>query len=181
MYFIPLLKMKINLRKKKLKNGKYSLYLEYYKGSTKTPDGKQKHIRDFEYLKIYLYQNPKNAQEKRENKKQLALAEKILAIKKAEFFQGKYELKSPHKSKVKFLEYFIKLKEERFGTTSIANYNNWDSAYKQLIKYCPANLTFNEVNEDFVLGFKNFLENETRTSANRPLSANSKYSYYEVI
>ena len=32
--------MKIKLRSKKVSNGNESLYLEYYKGYTKTPEGK---------------------------------------------------------------------------------------------------------------------------------------------
>jgi hypothetical protein len=59
--------MKITLKKKKLKNDKLSLYLEYYKGSQLDKEGKRIHIRDFEYLKLYLHQNPKNAAEKKEN------------------------------------------------------------------------------------------------------------------
>ena len=87
--------MKITLKKKKLKNDKYSLYIEYYKGSQLDKNGKRIHIRDFEYLKLYLHQNPKNATEKRENKESEINAEKIFFIRKAEFFQGKFDNKLP--------------------------------------------------------------------------------------
>ncbi|MEC4048691.1 hypothetical protein OX284_004555 [Flavobacterium sp. SUN046] len=60
--------MKITLKKKKINNDKLSLYIEYYKGSQLDKDGKRIHIRDFEYLKLYLHQNPKTAAEKKENK-----------------------------------------------------------------------------------------------------------------
>lgn len=63
--------MKISLKQKKLKSGKNSLYLEYYKGSYKDENGKESHNREFEYLSKeigYLIQNPKNADEKRKNK-----------------------------------------------------------------------------------------------------------------
>ena len=42
--------MKVHLRKKKLKSGKTSLYIEYYKGHKTTAEGKIKHLREFEYL-----------------------------------------------------------------------------------------------------------------------------------
>ena len=57
--------MKIHLRKKKLKSGKISLYLEYYKGNSKTPDGKRKILRDFEYLDLYLFPNPETLEERK--------------------------------------------------------------------------------------------------------------------
>lgn len=60
--------MNITLKKKKLQNGKFSLYLEYYKGSSINTDGKRIHLRDFEYLKLYPHQEPKTAGEKNENK-----------------------------------------------------------------------------------------------------------------
>ncbi len=60
--------MNITLKKKKLKNGKFSLYLEFYKGSTLNLEGKRIHLRDFEYLKLYTHQEPKTAAEKKENK-----------------------------------------------------------------------------------------------------------------
>lgn len=57
--------MLITLKQKKLKDGRISLYLEYYKGSNIGVDGKRIHIRDFEYLKMYLLQDPKTPKEKK--------------------------------------------------------------------------------------------------------------------
>jgi len=55
--------MKIALKERKLSSGKISLVIEYYKGSEVSKDGKRKHIRDFENLKIYLHDNPKSINE----------------------------------------------------------------------------------------------------------------------
>lgn len=81
--------MKTHLRKKKLKSGKTSLYIEFYKGHKTTNEGKIKHIREFEYLEFYLITNPNTASERKKNKEQLELAQKILAIRKAEVYRGK--------------------------------------------------------------------------------------------
>ncbi|WP_282043456.1 hypothetical protein [Winogradskyella flava] len=59
--------MKIHLRNKKLKSGKTSLYIEYYKGHKTTSEGKIKHIREFEYLELYLTTNPNTSNERRNN------------------------------------------------------------------------------------------------------------------
>ena len=85
--------MKIHLKKKKLKSGKTSLYIEYYKGHKSTSENKVKHFREFEYLDLYLINDPATAQDKRTNKEQLELAKKILAIRKAEVYQGKFKIR----------------------------------------------------------------------------------------
>ncbi|WP_455508598.1 hypothetical protein [Butyricimonas paravirosa] len=46
--------MKITLKKKKLTTGKFSLYIEYYKGKIVDAEGNVKHNRDFEYLNGYI-------------------------------------------------------------------------------------------------------------------------------
>lgn len=88
--------IKTHLRKKKLKTGKLSLYIEYYKGIQTLANGKIKHLRDYEYLQLYLIQVPKSADEKKKNKEQLELAEQILAIRQAEIYQGKFKIQSNH-------------------------------------------------------------------------------------
>ncbi len=80
--------MKIHLRKKKLKSGKTSLYIEYYTGHTTTPEGKSKILRDFEYLQLYITTEPETPGEKKKNKENLELAEQIFTIRKAEVYQG---------------------------------------------------------------------------------------------
>ena len=171
--------MKITLKKRKLKNGKLSLYLEYYKGYSIDSDGKKKHSRDFEYLKLYLYQDPNNSTEKKENKETLQLAEKILTIRQADHIKGKYNIKDNEKSKTLFLEYYNKLKEERYE--SKGNYDNWDAAYKHIERYCPPQKMLRDINEDFVKGFKKHLNTKARTKSNTPLSQNSKYTYFNKL
>ena len=169
--------MKINLRKKKLTTGKYSLYIDYYKGKITDENGKTKNNREFEYLKEYLYISPKTPSEKKENEETLLRAEQILSIRRAEYAQGKYGIKDRSKDKLLFLTYYDKLKEERYE--SKGNYDNWDAAQNHLEEYCKKKkVTFEDIDEEFVLGFKKFLNKNSRTKSNTPLSQNSKYAYY---
>lgn len=169
--------MKINLRKKKLTTGKYSLYIDYYKGKIIDQDGKSKNNREFEYLKEYLFIDPQSPSEKKENQETLLRAEQILSIRRAEYAQGKYGIKDRSKDKLLFLTYYDKLKEERFE--SKGNYDNWDAAQNHIEDYCKKKkITFEDIDEDFVLGFKKFLNKNSRTKSNTPLSQNSKYTYY---
>lgn len=169
--------MKINLRKKKLTTGKYSLYIDYYKGKITDENGKSKNNREFEYLREYLYISPKTPSEKKENEETRLRAEQILSIRRAEYAQGKYGIKDRSKDKLLFLTYYDKLKEERYE--SKGNYDNWDAAQNHIEDYCKKKkITFEDINEDFVLGFKKFLNKNSRTKSNNPLSQNSKYTYY---
>ena len=168
--------MKINLKQKKLKNGKSSLFLEFYNGYRIDKNGVKKHLRKFEYLKQYVFDNPKNAEEKRKNKEILQLAENILAIRKAEYIQGKYKIKNDKKGEVTFLDYYEQLKEDRFETK--ANYGNWDAALKHIERYCPPHKQLKDIDTDFVKGFKRYLNTKAKTKSGTPLSQNSKYTYF---
>ena len=168
--------MKISLKKKKLKTGKYSLFIEYYKGTVIDKNGKTKHDREFEYLKEYLTIDPKTKAEKQKNKETLELAEKILSIRQAEYYQGKYKIQNTSKGKYNFLEYYNEKKKERYQ--SEANYDNWVAAQKHIEAFCPTSTTFNDIDIDFIKTFQKFLHTEAKTKAGQPLAQNTKHTYY---
>lgn len=168
--------MKIHLRKKKLKSGKISLYLEYYKGNSKTPDGKRKILRDFEYLDLYLFPNPETLEERKQNKENLELADQIFTIRKAELYQGKYNIQNDKKGKIGFLEFYEEKKEERYK--SKGNYDNWDAAQKHIEAYCPSHITLNDVDVNFIKGFKKYLDTVAVTKSKKNLSQNTKHTYF---
>lgn len=170
--------MKISLNKRKLKDGRISLSIEYYRGSEISVEGKRRHIRSFENLDTYLFPNPKTTAEKKHNKEGLDFAESVLAIKKAEYAQGKFDLKSTTKSKRTFLAFFEELTEEKQKQDSSNNYGNWFSTLQHLKKIVSKNVTFDEVDENFIKRVKNYFEKEALTKSDLPLSQNSKYSYF---
>ncbi|MGB3608122.1 site-specific integrase [Psychroserpens sp.] len=168
--------MKITLKERKLSSGKISLLIEYYKGSEISQEGKRKHIRDHENLKLYLYGDPKNSTERKENKETMALAKKILAIREAEYYQGKFDLKNTTKGKRRFLDFFSEKVEERYESPK--NYGNWTAVYIHLQRCISANTIFDEIDEDFVNRVRKYFDKEARTKSELPLSLNSKYSYF---
>jgi len=168
--------MRISLKQKKLKNGTISLYIEYYKGSSTDETGKRIHLRDFEYLKLYLSENPKSAIEKKENKEYLKLAEDILSIRKSEFLQGKYNIRDKSKYKRPFLDYFIEKTEEK--KNSEKNYGVWTSALHHLRMCVSPNLLFDEVDENFVRRVRRYFDQDAKTKSDLSIAQNSKYSYY---
>lgn len=168
--------MQISLKRKKLKNDKYSLYIEYYKGSQLDKDGKRIHNRDFEYLKLYPHQNPKTASEKKENKEIEVLSEQILSIRRAEFFQGRFDIKNTAKSKRPFLDFFVEKAEEKINSPK--NYGNWTATLVHLKKCISPNLQFEEIDENFIKKVRNYFDTEAKTKSDTLLSLNSKYSYF---
>lgn len=170
--------MLITLKQKKLKDGRISLYIEYYKGSNTNIEGKRTHLREFEYLKIYLYEFPMSSSEKKENKENFKLAEDILAIRKTDFIQGRYNMKSTTKSKVSFLSFFLELTEEKQLQDSSNNYGNWFSTLQHLKKIVSPSTIFKDIDENFVKRVRKYFELDARTKSDLPLSQNSKYSYF---
>ncbi|PWE00032.1 tyrosine-type recombinase/integrase [Marinilabilia rubra] len=171
--------MKINLRKRKLKDGRISLFLEYYKGYSKDVNGKIKHNREFENLELYLYEKPKTPKQKEENRTNLELAEKVKTKKQAEYDSGKFGFKTETKVRANFLAYFKKLTDERFE--SQGNHGNWDSAYKHLLKYFNPNTSFSDIDTNALKGFKKYLDKDATTPQGKPLSPNTKLSYFAKV
>ena len=170
--------MKISLIQRKLKDGRISLSIEFYRGSEITDDGKRKHLRNFENLDTYLIIDPKTAKEKKENKEALEFAENVIAIRKAEYAQGRFELKNTAKAKRVFLNFFADLAEEKRTLDSSNNYGNWFSTYQHLKKVVPKNLTFEEIDEYFIKKVRKYFEKDAISKSDLPLSQNSKYSYF---
>ncbi len=170
--------MKISLIQRKLKDGRISLSIEFYRGSEITDDGKRKHLRNFENLDTYLIVDPKTAKEKKENKEALEFAENVVSIRKAEYAQGRFELKNTAKAKRVFLNFFADLAEEKRTLDSSNNYGNWFSTYQHLKKVVPKNLTFEEIDEFFIKKVRKYFEKDAISKSDLPLSQNSKYSYF---
>ncbi|SDB26653.1 Site-specific recombinase XerD [Flavobacteriaceae bacterium MAR_2010_188] len=168
--------MKISLIERKLPSGKISLIIDYYKGSEISSEGKRKHIRDRENLKLYLFSEPKNAVERKENKQTMVLAKKILSIREAEYYQGKFDLKNTAKGKRRFLDFFSEKVEER--SESAKNYGNWTAAFIHLQRCISANTMFDEIDENFVNRVRKYFDKKAHTKSALPLSLNSKYSYF---
>lgn len=170
--------MKISLKRKKLSSGKISLYIEYYKGSIKDENGKETHLREFEFLgkDIGYLTDPKDKAEEKKNKEILQLAENILAIRRSEFLQGKYGFIDRSKLSITLFEYFEELKEAR--SSYLSNYGTWKSVKRYINQYFHSSTTLEELTIGSINGFKTFLDKEALTKHGTPLKHGSKYSYF---
>ena len=110
-----------------LKDGRASLYLEYYLGRSETPvldeNGKQvyytsgamkgkpkykvKHARKKENLNLYIWLHPRNQQERLQNKNTLALAEKTRYEREQKFLEDREGYKFRKDMSFSFFDYYI--------------------------------------------------------------------------
>lgn len=176
MLYKVLQSMKISLKERKLPSGKISLLIEYYKGSETSLEGKRRHIREFENLKLYLHPSPSTASERKENKENLQFATNVLAMRITEYNQGKFNLKNTYKGRRCFLDYFQEKTNEK--SDSPTNYGNWTATMVHLKRCISPNTIFDDINEDFVKRIRKYFDKEARTKSDLPLSLNSKYSYF---
>lgn len=159
---------RVKLRGKRLKKGLISLYLDYYLGVTKTEDGKSKAQRQFEFLNLYLKDNPQTPEEREINNNRLSLALSIRG-KREDLVKSSVEgLLSPQRKKINFLDYFqnyfnnYKSKDIRLVKCSLKHFNDFcDKSY-----VAPS-----EINEKFVKEFKNYLQDK--------LNGETPYNYFQ--
>lgn len=169
----------IRLRKRKLADGKISLYLDVYLNGN----------RSYEFLKMYLVPEHTRA-DKEKNRETLRLADAVRAKRIVELRNGEYGFKGQDGSDVNFWEYYDALVEKRWGEETKGNWGNWRSCKKHLQRYEKRkNLTFKDTTTEWVEGFKRYLDREAyafgcdyrKRKEHFPLSQNSKYSYLNKL
>lgn len=156
-----------------------SLYLDIY------VDGK----RSYEYLKLYLIPEHNRA-DREKNKQTLQLAEAIRGKRLVDIQNGRYGFDETYKLDTNFLDYYRRLCEERHKG-SLGNWGNWWSCFKHLERFCRPDMTFREVTPEWIISFKNYLDKTARvkdrrkkittTLDSKPLSQNSKVSYFNKV
>ena len=160
--------MKVTLRQRN-QGSKTSLYLDYY------GNGKRK----AEYLKLYLNPEAKTKEEKETNRKTEQLAKSICAKRQIEIQNGIHGFRDQEKEKGSFLTYMESLAKQR--QDSLGNYGNWKSMIKHLKAFCVTDISFLDVDRQFVQDFKHFLDKKAIAHGNQKLAQNSKHSYFNKL
>lgn len=167
--------MKVFLRQRKQSTkGRTSLYLELYKGTAKTSDGKIKPVREYEYLNLYLLDKPGNPIDKQQNKNNKVLAENIRSKRELEIKEGKFGFTANFKAKANFIDYFKFLTQKK---TTRGNQINWHSTIQHLTNYAGNELQFKSLDKVFCEGFKSFLDTANGKTG-KPLGSNTKSNYF---
>lgn len=172
----------VTLRQKDLKNGKISLYLDFYPPIIDPKNDKYTR-RDF--LKIYLFKNPKDQVQKNSNIENRRTAELIMTRRQNEINKEnvynqfeKEQLQIQAVGIESFLTYFKKIAKKKEGN----NYLIWNCAIKHFEAFLTAqNLMFKDVTValmddfgDYLLKAKSLRDNGNILSKNTALAYHNK-------
>jgi integrase/recombinase XerD len=140
--------MSVTLRKRKNNDGTTSLILDIYH------NGKRK----FEFLKECKQVKPITPIDRQQNKEKAELAEKILHTRSLEIENNNYDLTPKFKNRVDFIAYFVNYNNS-YGKKDIrvlqACFNKFQAF---LIEEGIKSLYSNELDENLMLNFKEYLE-----------------------
>ncbi len=167
--------MRGKLRKKKLKGGKLSLYIDYY------PPVWNPHNKRFtrrEFLNLYVHANPATPLEVQENKLYSEIAEKIYIKRMKALMLEENGLFNKDSLDADFFLYaknFIRGKQQENVDTT-----HYETAVKYLHKWMGDHCKFRHIDEIFLQKFKQFLLNtHSIKSKHTKLAQNTAASYYD--
>ncbi|ENJ2051075.1 site-specific integrase [Vibrio parahaemolyticus] len=175
--------MKIFIEKRTLKaDGTRTLRLIYDHGYTTKSNGSRQRKREHEVLDLFIYDKPKTPAQRKHNKEQLLLAETIKSKRLVEWQSQKHGFEDRTKRSASFIDYFQRQIDIKEQTTSTSNHSIWLSARKHLLFYCGKHdLSFDELDKDWLDGFKYYLTNEAKTKSDTALSRNTQSSYFNKV
>ena len=115
----------VTLRSKKLANGKKSLYLDYFPEiiSPKTGQATRR-----EFLKIHIYESPKDEIQRQYNKTQIEFAELVRSKRLLDIRNKEFGLKEHVDINVNFYDFYNDIVEKYLNTGSKSNYHVWKSS-----------------------------------------------------
>ena len=158
--------MSVYMRTRKGKKGKDSIFLAHYR------NGKVR----YEFLRLYLYSNPKDNIEREHNREVMRLAKQIKAQRELDEQFGDHHAVSPVKEKVGLLQYFEKYMKRK------DDYGGWSSTYKHLERFLNgSDLAIGKVDSIWLENFKSYLLTAPIGRGKRKLSRNSALSYYTKL
>src|SRR5690606_18348862 len=164
----------VKLRESQLKDGRVSLYLDYYPPIINPKTGRSTRR---EFLKLYYNKKTKDLAERQKNQIIKSAAEKIRIERENKLLTGAFEEGSFFAQKESFLDFFKTECKKR--ASSDGNYNNWKSSFKYFSEFTNNRCLFKDLTEKLCSDFKSFLENtNTLKSEMHKLSANSKHIYF---
>ncbi|ASZ50688.1 site-specific integrase [Vibrio parahaemolyticus] len=175
--------MKIFIEKRTLKaDGTRTLRLIYDHGYTTKSNGSRQRKREHEVLDLFIYDKPKTPAQRKHNKEHLLLAETIKSKRLVEWQSQKHGFEDRTKRSASFIDYFQRQIDIKEQTTSTSNHSIWLSARKHLLFYCGKHdLSFDELDKDWLDGFKYYLTNEAKTKSDTALSRNTQSSYFNKV
>ncbi|MFR9532499.1 MAG: site-specific integrase, partial [Rikenellaceae bacterium] len=162
---------KVTLRRREVKDGKVSLYLDYYP-PIRIPETMKESRR--ESLGIYIYKNPKNQMQLDFNREMLDKAEAVRCIRQTSIINEEFGFFDKHKMKGDFIAYY-----EGFLTTKNAK---WRFVYNHFCNFVGGKCTFGEVTVDLCRKFGEYLLKAPQLkNAKKKMAQNSAAGYFSTF
>lgn len=160
----------IRLRKRVLKTGNTSLYLDIYINGQ----------RSYEYLNLYLIPERTRA-DKDKNRQTLQLAEAVRAKRIVELQNNAHGFAAGDKSGANFIEYYDALMTAKSKNKSESTIKLWGNARHWWIEKFGTKLTFRDIDADRLRQFKEYLEDDVICKKETPLKRSTAAIYFHKI
>jgi site-specific recombinase XerD len=167
----------VSLRQKPIANGKASLYLDYFPEIISPKTGKPTRR---EFLKLYIFDKPKNDIDKLHNKSTLAQADLIRSKRMTQIRDKEYGFKENITYSVDFIEFYAKIVEEYYNKGTNSSHSGWNASLNYFKAFVGKKLLSHFLTEEHVKKYKTFLlqTNNLRTNTGK-LSVNTASTYYK--
>ena len=179
--------MKVNLREKKLKNGKRSLYLDFYPPII--VDGKKTRR---EFLRLYPHEKPKTEEERDFNKETRMLAESLRSKRQLDLQANPHDFVSPRRKAGDFTA-FIRAYVESKKSLRASSRRSWNALASHFIAFTGGGCAFGDIDAALLERFRLYLLNceshkcrltdsdaAVRRTKDKPtLSSNTAKVYFE--
>ena len=168
----------VTLRNKKITGGKLSHYLDYYPPILDSKTGKETRR---EFLRIYTYENPKNAEEKKHNIQSIDLAEIVKAKRLVQLRNREFGLKDNINLNVNFVAFYESIVEDYYNKGSNSNYQSWKASLNHFKFLYGDKLMSHQLSSNHIKKYRAYLlaAKTTRGKSEKNLSVNTASSYFK--
>lgn len=160
---------KVTVRKRPIKNGQTSLYLDFYPAIRNPKTGK---LSRREYLGFYIYTNPVEKFQQEYNRSILQKAELVKCRRIESIINEEFGFLDRSKGKESFLDYF----KERMNASS--NRRNWEAAYKHFVAYTNGECRFCDLTVPYCQKFLDYLLSEKCNHNGKPMMSTTAYNHF---
>lgn len=159
---------KVTVRKRPIKNGQVSLYLDFYPAIRNPKTGRMSRR---EYLGIYIYANPQEKYQSEFNRAMLRNAELIKCRRIESIINEEFGFLDRSRGNESFLEYF------RSKMPNDDNFRNWNTTLKHFEKYCGGECTFKQLTLEFCQGFLAYLLQQTTQTKTKMMASTANNNF----
>lgn len=161
---------KVKLRRCSIKDGRESLYLEYYPPIREPETMKMVHK---EFLGIYIFKDPKNPIQREYNREMLTKAEGIWSLRTQSIINDEYGFLNKRKLKGDFLAYF--------RSFLVKKDQKWRYVYKHFYLFTKGHCTFEDVSVELCRNFREYLLEAEYLTSERKINKNSAAGYFSTF